>query len=55
MRNDGCLYAIFVSRDGDHRLMGTTHEIELGKVRLGAGNPLFLIAGPCVIENELHA
>ncbi len=35
--------------------MGTTHEIELGKLRLGAGNPLFLIAGPCVIESESHA
>src|SRR5215467_12375393 len=35
--------------------MGTTHEIELGKLRLGAGNPLFLIAGPCVIESEAHA
>src|SRR5262252_8339284 len=35
--------------------MGTQHEIELGKLRLGAGNPLFLIAGPCVIESELHA
>src|SRR5215467_1881270 len=35
--------------------MGTSHEIELGKLRLGAGNPLFLIAGPCVIESELHA
>jgi 2-dehydro-3-deoxyphosphooctonate aldolase (KDO 8-P synthase) len=27
----------------------------LGSVRLGAGNPLFLIAGPCVIESEAHA
>src|SRR5216684_7863513 len=35
--------------------MGTTREIELGKLRLGGGNPLFLIAGPCVIESELHA
>ena len=35
--------------------MGTVQEIELGKLRLGAGNPLFLIAGPCVIESELHA
>jgi len=35
--------------------MGTTREIELGKLRLGAGNPLFLIAGPCVIESETHA
>ena len=35
--------------------MGASHEIELGKLRLGAGNPLFLIAGPCVIESELHA
>src|SRR5437016_7778612 len=35
--------------------MGTAREIELGKLRLGAGNALFLIAGPCVIESELHA
>src|SRR2546429_10029958 len=34
--------------------MGTAREIELGKLRLGAGNALFLIAGPCVIESELH-
>jgi 2-dehydro-3-deoxyphosphooctonate aldolase (KDO 8-P synthase) len=32
-----------------------THEIVLGKLRLGGGNPLFLIAGPCVIESEGHA
>ncbi|HEX3543530.1 MAG TPA: 3-deoxy-8-phosphooctulonate synthase [Candidatus Acidoferrum sp.] len=30
-------------------------EITLGALRLGAGNPLFLIAGPCVIESEAHA
>lgn len=35
--------------------MNTTREIELGKLRLGGGNPLFLIAGPCVIESEKHA
>src|SRR5256884_9912463 len=35
--------------------MGTAREIELGKLRLGAGNALFLIAGPCVIEIKLHA
>lgn len=35
--------------------MGSTHEIALGSLRLGAGNPLFLIAGPCVIESEKHA
>ena len=35
--------------------MNTTHEIALGSLRLGGGNPLFLIAGPCVIENEKHA
>ena len=29
--------------------------IRLGKLRLGAGQPLFLIAGPCVIESERHA
>jgi 2-dehydro-3-deoxyphosphooctonate aldolase (KDO 8-P synthase) len=30
-------------------------EIKLANLRLGAGNPLFLIAGPCVIELESHA
>lgn len=35
--------------------MTATREIELGKLRLGEGNPLFLIAGPCVIESEKHA
>src|SRR5881398_3394631 len=35
--------------------MGTLREIELGKLRLGGGNTLFLIAGPCVIESEIHA
>lgn len=30
-------------------------EITLSGLRLGAGNPLFLIAGPCVIESEVHA
>lgn len=35
--------------------MTTTHEISLGAMRLGGANPLFLIAGPCVIESEAHA
>lgn len=35
--------------------MTKTHEIALGSLRLGAGNPLFLVAGPCVIESETHA
>jgi 2-dehydro-3-deoxyphosphooctonate aldolase (KDO 8-P synthase) len=35
--------------------MKTTREIVLGSLRLGGGNPLFLIAGPCVIESEAHA
>jgi 2-dehydro-3-deoxyphosphooctonate aldolase (KDO 8-P synthase) len=35
--------------------MNTTREISLGSIRLGGGNPLFLIAGPCVIESEVHA
>jgi len=35
--------------------MTTTHEIQLGSLRLGGANPLFLIAGPCVIESEAHA
>jgi 2-dehydro-3-deoxyphosphooctonate aldolase (KDO 8-P synthase) len=35
--------------------MATTREIQLGSLRLGGHNPLFLIAGPCVIESETHA
>jgi 2-dehydro-3-deoxyphosphooctonate aldolase (KDO 8-P synthase) len=35
--------------------MSTTREIALGTLRLGGGNPLFFIAGPCVIESETHA
>ena len=29
-----------------------TKEILIGKVKIGGNNPLVLIAGPCVIENE---
>jgi 2-dehydro-3-deoxyphosphooctonate aldolase (KDO 8-P synthase) len=29
--------------------------VPVGGLRLGTGQPLFLIAGPCVIENERHA
>lgn len=35
--------------------MTQPREISLGSLRLGGGNPLFLIAGPCVIESEAHA
>jgi 2-dehydro-3-deoxyphosphooctonate aldolase (KDO 8-P synthase) len=35
--------------------MLVTREIALGSLLLGGGNPLFLIAGPCVIESEKHA
>lgn len=35
--------------------MPPTHEIALGSLHLGGGHPLFLIAGPCVIESEKHA
>jgi 2-dehydro-3-deoxyphosphooctonate aldolase (KDO 8-P synthase) len=35
--------------------MTTSREIQIENVRLGGGNPLFLIAGPCVIESEAHA
>jgi 2-dehydro-3-deoxyphosphooctonate aldolase (KDO 8-P synthase) len=35
--------------------MSVAKEITLGQLRLGAGHPLFLIAGPCVIESEAHA
>src|SRR5712672_3866517 len=35
--------------------MDMTREIAVGSLRLGGANPLFLIAGPCVIESEAHA
>ena len=28
------------------------NEVQVGTIRIGKGNPLVLIAGPCVIENE---
>jgi 2-dehydro-3-deoxyphosphooctonate aldolase (KDO 8-P synthase) len=35
--------------------MAAVKAVEIGSVRLGAGAPLVLIAGPCVIESEEHA
>ncbi len=35
--------------------MQTAREISIGGVRIGGNQPLFLIAGPCVIESEEHA
>src|SRR5262249_21109882 len=35
--------------------MNQLNEISLDTLHLGAGHPLFLIAGPCVIESEAHA
>ena len=35
--------------------MLSTRRVSAGAVALGGGEPLVLIAGPCVIESELHA
>jgi 2-dehydro-3-deoxyphosphooctonate aldolase (KDO 8-P synthase) len=35
--------------------MAASHTFSVGKIKFGAGAPLFLIAGPCVIESEEHA
>ncbi len=35
--------------------METSHTFSVGYVRFGGDAPLFLIAGPCVIESEAHA
>jgi 2-dehydro-3-deoxyphosphooctonate aldolase (KDO 8-P synthase) len=35
--------------------MNTKQEVHVGSLRIGGGYPLFLIAGPCVIESEGHA
>ena len=32
-----------------------TREIKIGSIRVGGGNPIVVIAGPCVIESEQHA
>ncbi len=34
--------------------MTPSREISLGPLKLGGSQPLFLIAGPCVIESEAH-
>lgn len=31
------------------------HQFQIGEFRVGRGQPLFLIAGPCVIESPRHA
>lgn len=31
------------------------HFVRVGKLKIGAGQPLVVIAGPCVIESEVHA
>jgi 2-dehydro-3-deoxyphosphooctonate aldolase (KDO 8-P synthase) len=35
--------------------MASSHTFSIGKIKFGAGAPLILIAGPCVIESEGHA
>jgi 2-dehydro-3-deoxyphosphooctonate aldolase (KDO 8-P synthase) len=35
--------------------MAKTQIVSAGKIRIGGGRPLVLIAGPCVIEGEAHA
>lgn len=32
-----------------------SHVVHVGKLKIGEGQPLFVIAGPCVIESEPHA
>jgi 2-dehydro-3-deoxyphosphooctonate aldolase (KDO 8-P synthase) len=35
--------------------MTGVHIVEIGAIPVGAGHPLLLVAGPCVIESETHA
>jgi len=35
--------------------MTPSRSFDIGKIRIGGSAPLFLIAGPCVIESEAHA
>ena len=32
-----------------------TKSVQIGKVKIGGGRPIVLIAGPCVIESQIHA
>src|SRR5713226_6046277 len=34
--------------------MTSSREIAIGRFRIGGSQPLFVIAGPCVIESEAH-
>lgn len=34
--------------------MNLSQEVRVGQIRIGGGNPLVLIAGPCVIESPEH-
>lgn len=36
-------------------MSGEEHKFRVGDVDMGAGAPLFFVAGPCVIESEAHA
>jgi 2-dehydro-3-deoxyphosphooctonate aldolase (KDO 8-P synthase) len=38
-----------------HKDMSSPQQFQIGEVMVGGGAPLFLIAGPCVIESEAHA
>jgi 2-dehydro-3-deoxyphosphooctonate aldolase (KDO 8-P synthase) len=35
--------------------MSTSHEVEVGPLRVGGGRPFVFIGGPCVIESREHA
>src|ERR1700680_2958522 len=35
--------------------MQIAREISIGNIRIGGNQPMFLVAGPCVIESETHA
>jgi 2-dehydro-3-deoxyphosphooctonate aldolase (KDO 8-P synthase) len=35
--------------------MASTRQFEVGNVLIGGSAPLFIVAGPCVIESETHA
>src|SRR5580704_2147596 len=35
--------------------MAASHTFSVGKIKFGAGAPLFLIAGPCVVERDGRA
>jgi 2-dehydro-3-deoxyphosphooctonate aldolase (KDO 8-P synthase) len=60
LKRDTKPHTLDVNKEEAGQMMGseaarTPVSFSIGNISVGAGAPLFLIAGPCVIESEAHA